>query len=162
MTDEMMNLRSLVEKSADVDLPREMIGFTTRAGGRPEDGRGLWREERASACPAQRLSRAGLGDTGRDRGTAHPEASYRHLFPKLYRAASQGREGSDGRHSGRLYPGRFDPLGRRPSQGDGHERHLQEPAAPALDNGQCYVAYDLGEWLEKDKIDQVHGAPGHP
>ncbi|MFI3905519.1 hypothetical protein VBH83_18160, partial [Ochrobactrum sp. S1502_03] len=21
---------------------------------------------------------------------------------------------------------------------------------------------DLGEWLEKYKIDQVHGAPGHP
>jgi hypothetical protein len=27
MTDDMMNLRSLVEKSADADLPREMIGF---------------------------------------------------------------------------------------------------------------------------------------
>lgn len=30
------------------------------------------------------------------------------------------------------------------------------------DNGPCYVASDLGEWLEKYKIDQVHGAPGHP
>jgi len=30
------------------------------------------------------------------------------------------------------------------------------------DNGSCYVASDLGEWLEKHKIDQVHGAPGHP
>ncbi|WP_170973373.1 hypothetical protein [Rhizobium sp. FKY42] len=27
MTDDMMNLRSLVEKSADADLLREMIGF---------------------------------------------------------------------------------------------------------------------------------------
>jgi hypothetical protein len=27
MTDEMMNLRSLVEKSANADLLREMIGF---------------------------------------------------------------------------------------------------------------------------------------
>lgn len=30
------------------------------------------------------------------------------------------------------------------------------------DNGPCYVASDFGEWLEKYKIDQVHGAPGHP
>jgi len=30
------------------------------------------------------------------------------------------------------------------------------------DNGPCYVASDLGEWLETYKIDQVHGAPGHP
>lgn len=30
------------------------------------------------------------------------------------------------------------------------------------DNSPCYVASDLGEWLEKYKIDQVHGAPGHP
>jgi hypothetical protein len=30
MTDEMMNLRLLVEKSADSDLLREMIGFTAQ------------------------------------------------------------------------------------------------------------------------------------
>lgn len=30
------------------------------------------------------------------------------------------------------------------------------------DNGPCYVASDLGEWLETYKINQVHGAPGHP
>jgi putative transposase len=29
-------------------------------------------------------------------------------------------------------------------------------------NGPCYVASDLGEWLETYKIKQVHGAPGHP
>jgi transposase InsO family protein len=30
------------------------------------------------------------------------------------------------------------------------------------DNGPCYVASDLGEWLEIYKIDQFHGAAGHP
>lgn len=30
------------------------------------------------------------------------------------------------------------------------------------DNGPCYIASDLGEWLEKRSIEQVHGAPGHP
>jgi putative transposase len=30
------------------------------------------------------------------------------------------------------------------------------------DNGPCYIASDLGEWLEKQSIGQLHGAPGHP
>src|SRR2546426_6509084 len=31
-----------------------------------------------------------------------------------------------------LHPGHLDALGRRPGQGDGHERHLEEPGQPAL------------------------------
>jgi hypothetical protein len=35
-------------------------------------------------------------------------------------------------HSGGLCPRRLDPLGRRSGQGDGNERHLQEPGQPAV------------------------------
>jgi transposase InsO family protein len=30
------------------------------------------------------------------------------------------------------------------------------------DNGPCYIAEDLGEWLEARSMKQVHGAPMHP
>jgi transposase InsO family protein len=30
------------------------------------------------------------------------------------------------------------------------------------DNGPCYIAADLGDWLEQRSIEQAHGAPGHP
>ncbi len=40
MTDDMMNLRSLVEKSADADLLREMIGFAAEVGTKTGAGYG--------------------------------------------------------------------------------------------------------------------------
>jgi hypothetical protein len=50
MTDEMMTLCTLLEKSSDADLLREMIGFTAQrlmGWSRGQDRRHLWREESA-------------------------------------------------------------------------------------------------------------------
>jgi len=86
MTAEMMNLHSLVEKSADADLLREMIGFAAEKLMELEVGAktGAAYGEKTTLRLAQRNGyRARLGDAGRDGGTAYPEASHRQLFPEM-------------------------------------------------------------------------------
>ena len=60
----------------------------------------------------QRLPRAGLGDAGRHRRTAHSQAAQGRYFPGFLEPRRTGREGADRGHPGSLYPGHLDPLGR--------------------------------------------------
>ena len=117
MTDEMMSLQALLEKSADADLLREMIGFAAH---------------RLMELEVENLTGAAHGERSADRithrngyrdrdwetraGTVElriPKAAQGQLFSGLPRAAPDGREGADGGDPGGLHPRRLDPLGRR-------------------------------------------------
>ena len=136
MTQDMMTLRALLEKSSDADLLREMIGFTA---------------ERLMALEVEGLTGAAHGERSADRithrngyrdrswetraGTVElkiPKLRKGSYFPGFLEPAADGREGAGCGDPGGLHPGRVDPLGRRPGAGHGHVGRLQEPGLQAV------------------------------
>ena len=135
MTQDMMTLRALLEKSSDADLLREMIGFTA---------------ERLMALEVEGLTGAAHGERSADRithrngyrdrswetraGTVElkiPKLRKGSYFPGFLEPRRMAEKALAAVIRG-LHPGRVDPLGRRPGAGHGHVGRLQEPGLQAV------------------------------
>jgi len=131
MTDEIMTLRTLLEKSSDADLLREMIGFTAQRLMALEV-EGLTGAADGERNPERMNQRNGYRDRTWETRAGTVELRIRQLLSRLPGAAPPGREGARGGRAGGLCARRVDALGRRSRQSDGHDRHLQEPSQPVV------------------------------
>lgn len=115
MTHDMMNLRTLVEKTPNADLLREMIGFAAHRLMELEV-EGLTGAAYGEKSQERQVQRNGYRDRSWETraGTvelAHSQAAQGLLFPGLLGAAADGREGAHRGGAGSLRPGRLDPFG---------------------------------------------------
>ena len=111
MTEDMMSLRTFVEKTPDADLLREMIGFAAERLMELEVGAatGAGYGEKNPLRQTQRngYRDRGLADPRRDRRAAHPEAQEGLLLPLVPRTPPHGRESADGGDPGGLHQGDY-------------------------------------------------------
>ena len=136
MTQDMMTLRALLEKSSDADLLCEMIGFTA---------------ERLMALEVEGLTGAGHGERSADRithrngyrdrswetraGTVElkiPKLRKGSYFPGFLEPRRMAEKALICGNPGGLHPEEVDPLGRRSGSGDGDVGRLQEPGLQAV------------------------------
>ena len=125
MTDEMMNLRALLEKKPDADLLGEMIGFAS---------------QRLMELEVGALTGAAYGEkSARERdwqtraGTVElriPKLRKGSYFPGFLEPRRMAEAGPDGSDPGGLHPRHLHPLGGRSGAGHGWQRDLQEPGLP--------------------------------
>jgi transposase-like protein len=135
MTGDLMNLRALVEKSADADLLHQMSGFAAERLMEIEVGAatGAAHGEKSPLRPAQRNGyRDRDWETRAGTVELRTQAQERLLLSGLPRTEAHGGIGADCRHPGGLCTGHLDAISRRPGQGRGHERHLHESGVAAL------------------------------
>ena len=152
MTNERMALLDLVEKEADSDLVREMLAFAAErmmeaeaevAAGAAKGARTPLREAHRNGYRARELGYPCRADRAGD-----PAAAQGLLLPELPGAPTDGGEGAGGGDPGGLRARRLDPLGRRPGEGDGRGRHVEEPGVAAVRRDRHRVNAFLSRPLE--------------
>jgi transposase-like protein len=136
MTEDMIALRGLMEKSADADLLREMIGFAGHRLMELEVG-GLTGATHGERSADRLVQRNGYRDRDWETraGTVElriPKLRKGSYFPFFLEPRRLAEKALTAVICGSLHPGDLDPLGGRLGQGHGHERHLQEPGQSAV------------------------------